>query len=250
MVSRILLVLAVLAGTASASKAAEFELTRIGELVNEVRADFSRAYGDPGNAARLGAALAVSGVFANTPLDGNFQRYYQGHISSDATDSASDIARLPGEAVIAVPALAGTYLLAGNTEVKGWAGDSLRALAIGAPAGLFLQYATGGGRPEEGDSHWRPFKNNNGLSGHAFIGSVPFIAAAKRTDSPYLKTLAYGLSALSAASRINDDKHFLSQAALGWYLGYLSVNSINSQRRPHVALFPYGDAGLMVRVDF
>lgn len=247
---RILLILAALAGTVTSSIAAEYEFTGIGALVKDTGTDFTRAYGDKGNIVRLGAALAVSGALANSPLDGNFQRWYESHLRSGASDSVSDFARLPGEAIIAVPAMAGVFLLTENPEVKGWAGDSLKALAIGAPAGLFLQYATGGGRPEEGDSHWRPFRNNNGLSGHAFIGSVPFIAAAKRTGSPYMKTLAYGLSALSAFSRINDDKHFLSQAALGWYLGYLSVEAVKGPEKASITLLPYGDAGLMVRLDF
>jgi len=43
----------------------------------------------------------------------------------------------------------------------------------------------------------------------------------------YLKGLFYAASPLAALSRINDDKHFFSQAALGWYMAYLSVSAVD-----------------------
>ena len=186
---------------------------------------------------------------ANSPVDENFQRYYVGHLKSGSTDSASDITRLPGELYVAIPVLFGAYLLSNDPDIKGWANDSIRAIAIGAPAGLALQYITGGGRPEEGGSEWSPFRDDNGLSGHAFIGAVPFIVAAKRTDSPCVTALLYTASALPALSRINDGKHFLSQASLGWFLGYLSVNAVHKEDSAF-AVLPYGDLGLMVSFQF
>jgi len=61
---------------------------------------------------------------------------------------------------------------------------------------------TGASRPSEGDSKWRPLKDSNGLSGHAFIGAVPFITAAKMNDNPYIKTILYGFSVLPGLTRI------------------------------------------------
>src|SRR3990172_6974617 len=113
----------------------------------------------------------------------------------------------------------------------------IRATVAGAPAVLFLQVATGGSRPTGGDSDWRPFHSSHGVSAHAFLGGVPFIIAAKMSASPYGKGIFYGLSSLPGLSRINDDVHYFSQAALGWYLAYLScavIEETEDQRKDRV----------------
>ena len=103
-----------------------------------------------------------------------------------------------------------------------------RAYFIGAPVLLVTQFATGGSRPKENisESHWKPFDDNNGVSGHAFIGAVPFLTLAQMYDNSAIKYLAYAGSFLTAWSRINDDSHYFSQAALGWYLAYESVDAV------------------------
>jgi membrane-associated phospholipid phosphatase len=66
------------------------------------------------------------------------------------------------------------------------------------------------------------------VSGHAFIGAVPFITAAQMTDKIWAKGLFYTLSTIPGWSRVNDNAHYLSQVLLGWYLGYLSVRSVSA----------------------
>lgn len=89
---------------------------------------------------------------------------------------------------------------------------------------LFLQNAIGASRPKEDDSNWRPFNDNNGVSGHSFMGAVPFITAAKMADNTYLKYFFYLGSMLTGWSRINDNSHYFSQAALGWWMAYLAAD--------------------------
>ncbi len=59
-----------------------------------------------------------------------------------------------------------------------------RAYLVGAPAMLLMQNVTGGSRPEEMDhgSKWDPFHDDNGVSGHAFMGAVPFLTLANMYD--------------------------------------------------------------------
>ena len=97
---------------------------------------------------------------------------------------------------------------------------------MGAPPLLFLQVATGGSRPLEDHSRWHPFEDDNGVSGHAFVGAVPFLSAAGMTDSRPLKVLWVSASTLCGLSRINDDAHYLSQAAMGWWVAYLACRSV------------------------
>lgn len=216
-------------------------LERLGGAGERLYGDYRAFYLDSNTYLRLGGGLVVAGALANTDADKEVRDYYQANIRSSATDGLSDFARIPGEALFTVPALAALYLSTENP----WAERSLRALFLGGPLGLFLRSATGGGRPTEGGSDWKPFLNNNGLSGHSFIGAVPFITAAKMEERACVKWLYYGASALPALSRINDDEHYLSQAALGWYLAYLSASAVEKGSAQALSVSPYKDGAFV-----
>jgi len=65
------------------------------------------------------------------------------------------------------------------------------------------------------------------VSGHAFVGAVPFLTLAKMAENQKpLQVLAYALSVLTAWSRVNDNAHYTSQAILGWYMAYESVDAV------------------------
>lgn len=211
-----------------------------------LKQDFKSFYLDAGSLRLLGFNIAGAGLIANSSADRELQEYYRDNLRSDTTDSLSDVLRGPGEILLTVPVLLGArYLTDEGSKVSIWAGRSLRSIFTGAPAGLLIQYSTGGGRPREGDSHWRPFKNNNGLSGHSFIGAVPFITAARMQDDSYSSAFFYGMSVLPALSRINDDEHDFSQVLLGWSLAYLSVTAIDKKDFTDIAVVPRAD-GYMV----
>ena len=102
-----------------------------------------------------------------------------------------------GEGGYEVPAAAAAWLVGEAfddkercCEVVGeWGDRELRSLFVGVPPMLFMQYATSYSRPSDPNAHssWQPFTDNNGVSGHAFMGSSPFINAAKMTDDVPLK---------------------------------------------------------------
>ena len=107
---------------------------------------------------------------------------------------------------------------------------------VGGPPLLAFQRILGSGRPTDGsESKWAPFKDDNGASGHAFIGAIPFLTASEMVDNRAVKSLLYAGSSLAGLSRINDDMHFTSQVLLGWWLAYLSETSVdrseNNRRR-------------------
>ena len=93
-----------------------------------------------------------------------------------------------------------------------WGERSIRAFVVGAPPLLVMQQLTGGSRPNETmeGSEWHPFRDNNGVSGHAFMSSIPFITAAKMTDNPWGKSLWYLGSTIDPLSRVNDNAHYPS----------------------------------------
>ena len=110
-----------------------------------------------------------------------------------------------------------------------WGNRELRGLFVGVPPMLAMQYVTGASRPGEtsADSHWKPFTDNNGVSGHAFMGSLPFITAAKMTDELPLKIGFYACSGFAGWSRINDDAHYTSQVFLGWWMAYWAATCVD-----------------------
>ncbi|MGB5196689.1 MAG: phosphatase PAP2 family protein [Candidatus Deferrimicrobium sp.] len=220
----------------------------ISRSIETEKTDFRNFYLDRANLTKLGIGVAGAAVFANTGMDRYLRNKYQDDLRSDVTDDTTRIFNISGTALalIVVPTYIGTYgvgKLLHNSTMEEWAQKSFRATIVGGPSLVFLAAVTGADRPTEGDSHWRPFQNFHGISGHSFIGSIPFITAAKMSENPYQKGIFYGLSTLPGLSRINDDKHYFSQVALAWYLAYLSCAAVEKgddrqEKRVHVQLAP------------
>ncbi len=134
-----------------------------------------------------------------------------------------------------------------------WTERSLRGYLVGAAPLLLAQY-TGGSRPKErpegdgdGDDYsslWIIGSDTNGASGHAFIGAVPFITAAKMTDSIPAKIGWYALSTLPAWSRVHTGAHYPSQVLLGWGLAYFASEAVRrteSDNNFDLAIVPTSD---------
>ena len=223
-----------------------------------VKTDFGNFYLDRENLTRLGIGVAGAAVFANTNMDVYIRNKYQDDVRSRETDKATRPFNISATeiALVIAPAYLGAYgagMLLDNPTMVKWAANSFRATVVGGPALLVLAAATGADRPTEGDSKWGAYQNFHGVSGHAYFTAVPFITAAKMSENPYQKGILYVLSTLTAFSRINDDRHYFSQVALGWYLAYLScavVEKGNDRRegRVHVQLTPV-PKGLAVTVQ-
>jgi membrane-associated phospholipid phosphatase len=217
----------------------QFVFPTLRGFVKDAGADYRNFYTFR-DMALLGAALGTGAVLANTSLDQNFQNWYQSNVRSGGTDNFASIAKQFGNGNIFIPIYAGTTLLQPyinstrfGATVGEWGDRSLRTAAVGGPPVLVLQYLLGGSRPTDanGNSHWKPFNDTNSVSGHAFIGAVTFVNAAKMSDNIGSKIVWYALSTLPAWSRINDNDHYLSQAILGWSIGYLAATAVDETQR-------------------
>ena len=182
------------------------------------------------------AILAPAAVFANTDLDTNFGNWYQNHVRSRNTNHAADFFRPLGDGYYTIPVYVSAKLLGEyfddcpGMSLLGQFGDrATRAILVGAPPLLAIQYVTGGGRPYPGvdESYWRPFRGSHGASGHAFMGAIPFLTLAGMTDDPWAKCFFYACSPWTGISRINDNVHYLSQVWLGWWTAWLACQSVN-----------------------
>lgn len=203
-----------------------------------VQQDYKEHYSGVG-LVYLGATLGAGGLLANTSLDKDISQHWQNHIRGRTTDelsSAVDTFTQLRQIRVVIP----TYLTAMAVShiidspwthpVGLWGEHSIRVLLLGAPQQAILTEVLGAHRPFD-ESGWSLFDGNRGVSGHAFYGAVPLVSAAAVSETWQLKALFYTLSTLPALSRINTNKHYFSQAALGWGLAFLSSQSV--QRANH-----------------
>jgi hypothetical protein len=192
------------------------------------------------NALWLAGGLGLGAALANTDADQGIRDWYQGDLRSRASDDFARVAKCFGEGQYVFPTFAAAWAAgalcdetAPGTVLGEWGGRCLRSTLVGGPPVLVLQAATGASRPGESssESDWKPFQDSNGVSGHSFVGALPFVNAAKMTDDPWLKGGLYAASTLPAWSRINDDAHYTSQAVLGWWMAYVAASAVDGTQR-------------------
>lgn len=226
-------------------------------LLSNVASDHQNFY-SPESMLMLGSGFLAGGVVANTSIDDAIQRHFQASIlgaESDEWYHSFHASKELGNGLYTLPVFAGAWLggeLLPESEISSkvsrWGERSLRGFAVGAPPVLALQLLIGGSRPGESThaSRWEPLGDNNGVSGHSFMGALPFITAAKLSDSRPQKVAWYSASLLAPLSRANDNAHYPSQVALGWWMAYLAATAVDTTHHSeHVwGISPYvrGDA--------
>ena len=197
----------------------------------------------------LTAAFGAGALMANTGFDTTMQNAWQQGVRPTDLGTFFSDCKVMGEGKYALPifgaaALTGVVLEgqpAGDV-VGEWGSRSLRMFVVGAPPLYVLQMATGASRPGESSagSDWHFWNDNNGVSGHAFVGAIPFLAAAEMVENPLAKGTLYVCSTFVGFSRMTDNAHFPSQIFLGWYLAWASSMAV-SRTETHFA-------GMEVRV--
>ena len=228
--------------TPAARMGLEGRLARVSRLPGDVfwdlRAD-AMNLASPGNLPLVLGGLGVGAWWANSNVDGEILEHIQDSITYTRTDGYHEAVsqfKFLGDGYVLLPvyagaAVAGRYFFT-DSEVAGvvgsWGERSFRGIVIGTPPLLVSQYVLGASRPGEtsNGSQWQFFGDNNGVSGHSFMGAVPFLTAMHMTDDFRLKAAFFTLSTLPALSRMADNAHYPSQALLGWGLAYLVTRSV------------------------
>jgi hypothetical protein len=205
----------------------------------------------------LGGAFAMGGVFANTQLDHQIQKHFQSSVAGATSDEWFEFLHANkelGEGIYTLPIMGAAWLSGevfdGSPRMKSfgnWGERSMRGFIVGAPPLVAMQLFTGASRPGETEngSQWQPFQDNNGVSGHAFMSSLPFITAAKMTDDPLKKSLWYLGSAIGPLSRVNDNAHYPSQIGLGWAMAYVAATAVDQTEKgdSQWRLIPFSASG-------
>ncbi len=207
----------------------------------------------PESLTLLGGGLIVGGAMANTSIDQQIHSHFQSSVRGATSDDWFETlhgSKELGNGKYTLPVFAAAWavgeLLPDSeiAEIGGrWGDRSLRGFLVGAPPLIVLQQFTGGSRPTEiaEGSEWHPLHDNNGISGHSFMGSLPFITAAKMTNNRGLKWIYYAGSTIAPLSRVNDNAHYPSQVALGWWMAYLAASAIQATDNPNSRwqFYPY-----------
>jgi membrane-associated phospholipid phosphatase len=150
-------------------------------------------------------------------------------------DDVSGVFRQMGEPEIYGTIGLGTLtigVITGNDRITRAGGRISGGLLIAAATTTFLKHATGRGRPSHfSDSHrFRPFSGRDSWpSGHA---TMAFALAASVSDeirsTPVTITL-YSAATLTGWSRMNDNRHWLSDVLAGAAVGITSAKLMNGR---------------------
>lgn len=95
-----------------------------------------------------------------------------------------------------------------------------------------LKKVVGRARPSEGVGpyEFHPFKNDPGFSsfpsGHSQIAFVTAMVLAERVEQPWLKAVFYSGAALTMASRMYANAHWLSDVSFGGFLAYICTKKV------------------------
>lgn len=197
--------------------------------------DYRTAYSTAG-LLDLAPHVAAHGVLANTNADRWIRDHWQEDVRGEPGDDffykflrVGDFAQNRWS----VPIYSLTMAASGysgteedDSPVATWASRSLRANILGGPQGWALTYMLGTHRPDTGHSGWAPWNDNDGVSGHALYGAVPFLTAARMAENPWWRYGLYAASTLPPLARVNLNKHYASQAYLGWAVAFVATDVV------------------------
>jgi membrane-associated phospholipid phosphatase len=194
-------------------------------------------------------ALVLGGLSLLTLVDEPAQRFTQDNRNSHSNDVAHAFRHLGQPEVYGTITLGivGAGLLSGNPEVTRAGGRLAATLLLAGAATTGLKLAIGRTRPNEtlNAYEFHPFSGEDAMpSGHT---SIAFALATALADDIHQTWASVGLYTIATGvgwSRMNDNKHWLSDVGAGAALGISSAKLMNGHwrifnlRPPQVLLGP------------
>jgi membrane-associated phospholipid phosphatase len=181
------------------------------------------------------AGGAAAGILALMLVDEPVQRFAQ-RSRTATTDGIANVVRHVGqpEVYITVPvALVGAGLIADKPEIAKAGGRAAASLALAAAVELTLKVVIGRARPDSGlgSRHFDSFsvKARSMPSGHSALSWALMTSLAGEVRSPWLRAGCYTLAAGTAVSRVNDDRHWLSDIVAGSLIGFTAARLVRGK---------------------
>ncbi len=191
---------------------------------------------------KLGAALLGAAALVYTGADDGVDRWHRDRVRSPASDALARRLKPLGERpwFLAWGLVALLDARWRSSALTRWGRRNFEAMVVGLPILWGLQYGLGASRPTDGDGlrgpRWgRPLRDDNSASGHAFMGAVPWLTAARMAGGPWPRAAACAGSLLTGWSRVNDRKHYLSQVWLGWFAAWSAAGAVAAAAAPAAA---------------
>jgi membrane-associated phospholipid phosphatase len=192
------------------------------------------------------AAAALGGLGVLVLVDEPVQRFVQNHVRSNTTNDISSVFRQEGEAPyyagISLGVL-GVGLVTGRPGIRRAGARLVGAVGLSAAEMEVIKYLVGRSRPNEnvGAFSFHPFtslKDSAGVetrgampSGHVTAAFAVATSLADDVQSPLARVLLYTAAAGTAFSRINDNRHWLSDTGMGAVLGVFTAKVVNGHWR-------------------
>ncbi len=201
------------------------------------------------------ATAAAAGATALMLVDQPVQRYAQDHRSRTSDDLAS-VFRHGGQPEVFGTLTVGLIAIGVADRRPGLtrAGGRLAAsLALAEAWTLTVKRLVGRSRPDAGlgafDFH--PFSRRESLpSGHTTVAFALATDLSDELDRGWMRVGLYTLASGTALSRVNDNRHWLSDVAWGALVGITSAKLVNGRWRvfritpPRFLLAPDGRAAI------
>lgn len=176
---------------------------------------------------KLGAAVAGAGVVIYSGLDEAVTAAHDRHVRSDGSARVARVGYEGGQRpwFLAWAAVAAIDAWWRSGPFSRWGRANFEAMVVGLPLLWTVQRVLGADRPsaDAPTPDWQPFRTDHAASGHAFIGAVPWLTAARAAGLHRWRPALLAGSWLSGWSRLHDRKHYLSQVWLGWFIAWQAV---------------------------
>lgn len=164
-----------------------------------------------------GGGLAAGAVLGSALLDKPTDRFFKRHEGSGAVRVLGNVGKaLP----VALVGAAGAAFAFGDNRMQNIGLISLEAVAGAIGVTEIGKYAIGRARPSEELGAWAKSgkrSDSSFPSGHSAVAFAAVTPFAQEYDAPWL----YGVAAMTAAGRVADRKHFVSDTMGGGIVGYV-----------------------------
>lgn len=180
------------------------------------------------------AGGAVAGVLALMLVDEPVQRFAQRNRSGTSDDMAAVVRHMgqPEVYVTTSLALMGAGLVSGNSDVAKAGGRAATSVALAAALELSLKAIIGRARPDSGlgAHHFDLLSGSVSLpSGHSALSFALATSLAGEVRPTWARIGLYGLATATALSRVNDDRHWLSDITAGAIIGITSAKLVGGK---------------------
>jgi membrane-associated phospholipid phosphatase len=175
---------------------------------------------------------ALGSVAALSFLDDNVQRGSQAS-RTPGGDAAARVFRRMGQPEVYLPVALGTIavgLISGDDGITRSGGRIAGSLAVAGLAGNTLKLFVGRNRPTftTHQYEFKPFSSQASWpSGHTAQAFALASSVSDEIDSPIASLGLYTLAGLTGWSRINDNRHWLSDVVSGALIGIVGTKFVN-----------------------